>query len=182
VPAKQAFGRCLISDVSHKERIKRMVTRISPISPRLLRCPALRRRCSAVIHCANVTFERKIVVGLEEIRAISFGCHQCKSVSRFRLTTSAIFPPLNPSVFTFENERIVTGAKVTENACGRIQFGEKSGGETAILTVGANLPVQTAHQLRKRPAGTREGSQAGLKSGHQHRRRHALSTNVSHGD
>ena len=32
----------------------------------------------------DVTFERKIVVGLEEIRAISFECHKCKS----RLTVS----------------------------------------------------------------------------------------------
>ncbi len=31
-----------------------------------------------------MTFERKIVVGLEEIRAITFECHQCKS----RLTVS----------------------------------------------------------------------------------------------
>ncbi|HEY4878048.1 MAG TPA: hypothetical protein VIH97_02905 [Candidatus Acidoferrales bacterium] len=31
-----------------------------------------------------MTFERKIVVGLEEIRAISFECHKCKS----RLTVS----------------------------------------------------------------------------------------------
>jgi hypothetical protein len=31
-----------------------------------------------------VTFERKIVVGLQEIRAISFECHKCKS----RLTVS----------------------------------------------------------------------------------------------
>jgi hypothetical protein len=37
-----------------------------------------------VIHSGNVTFERKIVVGLEEIRAISFECHKCKS----RLTAS----------------------------------------------------------------------------------------------
>lgn len=39
-----------------------------------------------VIRCANVTFERKIVVGLEEIRPISLECHQCKS----RLTVSAL--------------------------------------------------------------------------------------------
>jgi len=37
-----------------------------------------------VVHCRNVTFERKIVVGLEEIRAITFECHKCKS----RLTVS----------------------------------------------------------------------------------------------
>ena len=37
-----------------------------------------------MVHSAKVTFERKIVVGLEEIRAISFECHQCKS----RLTVS----------------------------------------------------------------------------------------------
>ena len=37
-----------------------------------------------VVHFRNVTFERKIVVGLEEIRAITFECHQCKS----RLTVS----------------------------------------------------------------------------------------------
>jgi len=37
-----------------------------------------------VIHFVKVTFERKIVVGLEEIRAISFECHQCKT----RLTVS----------------------------------------------------------------------------------------------
>jgi hypothetical protein len=37
-----------------------------------------------VIHFVNVTFEHKIVVGLEEIRAISFECHQCKT----RLTVS----------------------------------------------------------------------------------------------
>jgi DNA-directed RNA polymerase subunit RPC12/RpoP len=37
-----------------------------------------------VIHFGNVTFERKIVVGLEEIRAITFECHKCKS----RLTVS----------------------------------------------------------------------------------------------
>jgi hypothetical protein len=37
-----------------------------------------------VVHFGNVTFERKIVVGLEEIRAITFECHQCKS----RLTVS----------------------------------------------------------------------------------------------
>ena len=43
-----------------------------------------RSECSTVIQFSNVTFERKIVVGLEEIRAISFECHQCKS----RLTVS----------------------------------------------------------------------------------------------
>ena len=37
-----------------------------------------------VVHFRNLTFERKIVVGLEEIRAITFECHQCKS----RLTVS----------------------------------------------------------------------------------------------
>jgi hypothetical protein len=37
-----------------------------------------------VIDFGSVTFERKIVVGLEEIRAISFECHKCKS----RLTVS----------------------------------------------------------------------------------------------
>jgi hypothetical protein len=37
-----------------------------------------------VIHFGNVTFERKIVVSLEEIRAITFECHKCKS----RLTVS----------------------------------------------------------------------------------------------
>ena len=37
-----------------------------------------------MIHFGIVTFERKIVVGLEEIRAITFECHQCKS----RLTVS----------------------------------------------------------------------------------------------
>ena len=37
-----------------------------------------------MIHFVNATFERKVVVGLEEIRAISFECHQCKT----RLTVS----------------------------------------------------------------------------------------------
>ncbi|MFY9802044.1 MAG: hypothetical protein WA211_18325 [Candidatus Acidiferrales bacterium] len=37
-----------------------------------------------MVHFGNVTFERRIVVGLEEIRAISFECHKCKS----RLTVS----------------------------------------------------------------------------------------------
>lgn len=58
----------------------------------------------------------------------------------------------------------MTGTKVTEYASGWIQFGEKCGGETAILTVSTNLSVQTTYKIRKRPAGTREGSQAGLKS------------------
>jgi len=39
---------------------------------------------SAWYTSGNVTFERKIVVGLEEIRAITFECHKCKS----RLTVS----------------------------------------------------------------------------------------------
>ncbi|MGB7749934.1 MAG: hypothetical protein WCF88_00155 [Candidatus Acidiferrales bacterium] len=37
-----------------------------------------------MVHSGNMTFERKIVVGLEEIRAITFECHKCKS----RLTVS----------------------------------------------------------------------------------------------
>jgi hypothetical protein len=42
------------------------------------------RRNPSVLRFGKVTFERKIVVGLEEIRAISFECHKCKS----RLTVS----------------------------------------------------------------------------------------------
>jgi hypothetical protein len=44
----------------------------------------LRLAAFVVVHFGNVTFERKIVVGLEEIRAITFECHKCKS----RLTVS----------------------------------------------------------------------------------------------
>jgi hypothetical protein len=48
------------------------------------RCGALRRLRFAVVHFRSVTFERKIEVGLEEIRAITLECHKCKS----RLTVS----------------------------------------------------------------------------------------------
>ncbi len=44
----------------------------------------LRLARPGVVHFSSVTFERKIVVGLEEIRAITFECHKCKS----RLTVS----------------------------------------------------------------------------------------------
>ena len=52
----------------------------------------------------------------------------------------------------------------------------------AILTGGTDLAVQTSYQLGERTPGTRESSEAGLKCGHQHRRGHALTGNVGHGD
>src|SRR5580700_751911 len=91
------------------------------------------------------------------------------------------FQPLEAPIPTFENGRIVTGAEVNEISCCRIQFGKKGSCETAILTVGTNLSIQTSYKFRERTADTCESSQAGLKRGHQHRCGHALTRNIGHG-